>query len=183
MAQVAKSCISPTVLCLSKTSEGLYIDYRYFDKHKVEPRFECGFGLSYTTFALSNLQVKPRRTKSALPAPRTTPAAQPPAYPTEIPSKNEALFPPGLRRLEKYIYPYLKYVGNIKIGPYPNPDGYDQIQPLSDAGGDEGGNPDLWSVYVDVDVDVTNSGSLAGQGGLHSNCNCLPLNHLPCHDV
>ncbi len=27
--------------------EGLYIDYRHFDKHDIAPRFEFGFGLSY----------------------------------------------------------------------------------------------------------------------------------------
>jgi beta-glucosidase len=143
-------------------SEGLYIDYRHFDKHDIKPRFEFGFGLSYTAFTFSNLRVSPQRTKTAFPARRPDPAADPPTYPTAIPPKSEALFPSGFRALEKYVYPYLSSVDDIEVGSYPYPDGYDTVQPPSGAGGDEGGNPDLWEIYVIVAVDVKNEGHVAG---------------------
>lgn len=39
------------------TSEGVYIDYRHFDAHNITPRYEFGFGLSYTRFEFYNLRI------------------------------------------------------------------------------------------------------------------------------
>lgn len=36
-------------------TEGVYIDYRAFDAKNITPRYEFGFGLSYTTFGFSDL--------------------------------------------------------------------------------------------------------------------------------
>ncbi|UZP36626.1 hypothetical protein NXS19_004442 [Fusarium pseudograminearum] len=38
-------------------TEGVYIDYRRFDAFNITPRYEFGFGLSYTTFEYSGLDV------------------------------------------------------------------------------------------------------------------------------
>ena len=38
--------------------EGILVGYRYFDTKNIEPLFPFGFGMSYTTYALSNANVR-----------------------------------------------------------------------------------------------------------------------------
>jgi beta-glucosidase len=42
----------------SNFTEGLYIDYRAFDQKNITPRYEFGYGLSYTTFEHTDLSLE-----------------------------------------------------------------------------------------------------------------------------
>ncbi|WAQ80717.1 hypothetical protein PtA15_1A55 [Puccinia triticina] len=50
-------------------SEQLQIDYRHFDTNNIEPRFEYGFGLSYTTFKYDSLKIAKPTKARAQPSP------------------------------------------------------------------------------------------------------------------
>lgn len=142
--------------------EGLDIDYRHFDQAGIQPRYPFGFGLSYTTFERSNFVIKKLQEKSPLPDAR--PSALPvPTYQSQIPDPSTAIFPSGLRKIQKYVYPYINTVKEVKRGQYPYPEGYDTLRLPSAAGGAEGGNPSLYVPFVRVDFTIENTGTRVGQ--------------------
>lgn len=142
--------------------EGLLIDYRHFDHYNITPRYEFGFGLSYTTFTFSGLTLHELKAKTPLPSPRPSVSILPPAYQTTLPDPNEALFPDDFRKLHLRIYPYLVNA-SVGTGEYPYPAGYSSPHPESRAGGGEGGNPSLYDEHVLVSVNVTNTGYRLGK--------------------
>ena len=46
--------------------DDIYVGYRYYDTYNVEPQFAFGHGLSYTSFAFSNLQVRSNGKKATV---------------------------------------------------------------------------------------------------------------------
>ena len=142
--------------------EGLYIDYRHFDKYAISPRFEFGFGLSYTTISFSDLVLTVVQPKSPFPSRRPY-MLTPPSYDNAIPDPSSALFPANFRKLKNYIYPFISSINEIKRGPYPYPHGFSITQEPSEAGGGEGGNPSLYDTYLSVTFTLTNEGKRKGK--------------------
>ena len=143
--------------------EGLFIDYRHFDSQSIIPRYEFGFGLSYTTFTFSNLVLTTLKPKSPFPSPPPAETILPPTYSTEIPNSSSALFPKNFRKLHNRIYPYIDSTKEIKHGFYPYPPGYNDYQIPSPTGGGEGGNPSLYDEHILVSVNLENTGKRTGK--------------------
>ena len=152
--------------------EGLYIDYRHFDKYNIEPRYPFGFGLSYTTFNYSDMTVTRLRPKSPLPDPRKDEII-PAVWDETIPEASAALFPTSIHKLNKYIYSYISDVKEATKKPtFKYPVGYDIQQSPSQAGGGEGGNPSLYETYVRINFKLTNTGARTGKEAVQLYLSC-----------
>lgn len=146
-------------------SEGLFIDYRHFQKAGIAPRYHFGYGLSYATFKFTEPSLNVVTPLSKYP-PARKPKGKTPTYPGSIPPASEVQWPKTFNRITRYIYPYLDNPTSIKPNPsgYPYPDGYTtKPQPDPRAGGAEGGNHALWDVAFSVSIKVTNTGKKPGR--------------------
>lgn len=149
-------------------SEGLYIDYRWLNKQKIQPRYAFGHGLSYTAFNFSSASI------SKVTALTSTPPARPAKtgilnYTQVIPPASEGVQPAGFNKIFRFIYSWLQQseadgaVQDAKTKKYPYPAGYSNTQkPGPRAGGGEGGNPALWDIAYTLSVTVTNVGNKYG---------------------
>ena len=51
---------------VSVYGDGIFVGYRWFDKHDIKPLFPFGYGLSYTKFSFSDLKIVPKSGKYEL---------------------------------------------------------------------------------------------------------------------
>ncbi|QSS66359.1 hypothetical protein I7I51_07216 [Histoplasma capsulatum] len=154
----------PVIQIQDTFNEGLYIDYRHFIKNNITTRYPFGHGLSYTTFKFSEPKIITVTPLTEYPPDRPAKISTP-TFSSKIPSATEVSWPKGLKRIWRYLYPYLDNPSSIKSGKdYPYPEGYSTTpKPPPRAGGREGGNPTLWDIAYNVDVKVTNTGKVAGR--------------------
>lgn len=145
-------------------TEGIFIDYRYFDKKNIEPSYEFGYGLSYTTFAYSNLRIRKLRSRPYQPSRGYTQAA--PTFGAIDFNVADYGFPAGFTPVvTKYIYPYLSSVYNILTGgggEVPPGSQNGGPQPILPAGGSAGGNNRLYDGLYKVSATITNRGHVDG---------------------
>ncbi|KKA26832.1 hypothetical protein TD95_000775 [Thielaviopsis punctulata] len=159
-------------------NEGLFIDYRYFDKvapNKNDvgaPIYEFGYGLSYTTFEYSNLQIKAVGNSTTY-VPTTGKTIPAPVLGNFSTNLEDYQFPEGFHAQKMFLYPYVNgtdaaaasqdvnygMAGDKFLPPHAL-DG--SSQPRLRSSGAPGGNPQLWDVLYEVSATITNTGSLEG---------------------
>lgn len=151
--------------------EGIFIDYRAFDRLNETPIYEFGFGLSYTTFSYSDLEVTANASAPAyVPTSGSTTSA--PTFGTISNDTSDYLFPAGFSQVPLYIYPYLNHstLASASQDPqyginytFPAGSSSSAPQPLLPASGAPGGNPALYDILYTVTATVSNTGSVAGE--------------------
>lgn len=156
-------------------TEGVFIDYRQFDKANASVIYEFGHGLSYTTFEYSNIRVE-KSTHGRYDPTQGTTAPAPTFggnYSTDL---KDYLFPSNeFPYVYQYIYPYLNTTDPRKASADPRygqtaaeflpPHATDASpQPLLRSAGKRspGGNPRLYDVMYTVTADIKNTGAVAG---------------------
>jgi len=150
--------------------EGIFIDYRAFDRKNITPVYEFGFGLSYTNFSMSNLQIT--KINAGNYSSTTGYTAPAPKYGNITNNTAAHVFPANFTRVPLYVYPWLNSTnltesygwtdyGDNSFVPEGALDGSPQKR--LPASGAPGGNPELWDVLYRVTCQVTNIGKVAGE--------------------
>ncbi|KAI4866509.1 glycoside hydrolase family 3 protein [Hypoxylon rubiginosum] len=157
--------------------EGVFIDYRAVDRANKTPIFEFGFGLSYTTFEYSDLQVKKANAGEYKPTVGQSPEA--PTFGNYSTDLDDYLFPESsFPYIWQYIYPYVNTTSSLKDASQDPEYGQaaEEFLPtgaidsaahdLNPAGpglaDQSGGNPDLFDVLYTVTATITNTGEIVG---------------------
>jgi beta-glucosidase len=151
-------------------SEGIFIDYRHFDKANVTPVYEFGFGLSFTSFAYSDIQVQDNSASAPAYVSNMGLTAPAPTFGNFSTNPSDYQFPANFTEIPLYIYPYLNSTDLRSASQDANygkpslpPNATDgSAQPKVPAGGGPGGNPRLYDVLFVVSATIKNTGTVPG---------------------
>ncbi|KAJ5294655.1 hypothetical protein PENANT_c006G05588 [Penicillium antarcticum] len=150
--------------------DGVFIDYRHFDKDNTEPIYEFGYGLSYTSFEFSDLKVTLLTPTKYTPTTGKTEKAPVLGEPEKA---SDNLYPEGLQRVTQYLYPWLNSTDLRASSGDPDygmaskdylPEGATDGSPqdLLPSSGQDGGNPGLFEDLFQITATITNTGSVTG---------------------
>ncbi|KJZ74948.1 Putative beta-glucosidase A [Hirsutella minnesotensis 3608] len=159
----------------SDFTEGVFIDYRHFDKvapgkagQPGAPLYEFGFGLSWSTFKYSNLRIEKHNVAGYQPAVGDT--EQAPTFGEFSRNMDDHSFPAGIRYVNQWIYPWLNSTSSgLEASADPEygqtaeeflPQGATDGKPQHrlPASGACGGNRQLWDIMYTVTCQITNTG-------------------------
>lgn len=154
-------------------NEGVYIDYRHFDQSNIEPLYEFGHGLSYTSFEYSNIHVEKKDVSEYQPTTGQTSKA--PTFGNgTIQTAEDYVFPETWKYVETFIYPYLNTSSSLKEASgdpeygrtdfIPDNAFNSTAQSLHPAGDAHvsGGNSMLYDVLYEITAEVKNTGTVIG---------------------
>jgi len=157
--------------------EGVFIDYRHFQRAGIAPTWEFGFGLSYTTFDYSKIKITVHNggangTATPVPAQVVSEGRRSPALTFGKLDTTVAgnLAPAGFQRISPYVYPWLSGPNVTLSRGTPGSQQQQQPaaatngsgQPLLPAGGAPGGNLKLYDVLYTIIAEIRNTGKVAG---------------------
>ncbi|KAJ6578318.1 beta-glucosidase, partial [Mycena capillaripes] len=150
--------------------EGLGIDYRWFDIKNITPRFEFGFGLSYTTFAYSGLKTTPAHRRRAVEDHTAASSSVGQSSSSAPTASNESANPTSVSASVS-APPSSSTFTNASVSAAPSASASVSANGISTASappvgatpiGDLGGSADLYKSVLSVSFRVQNTGAVAG---------------------
>lgn len=140
----------------SNFDEGVYIDYKWYDKHNKTPLYEFGYGLSYSNFTFEDLELSLGAVSELLPPrPKPEEITKPKSNKT---SESDLHMPSDFSPIKGLVYPWLQTSNTSAPYTFANGAGH-----ISEASGGVGGNPWLWTTVGSVSHTTRNVGSAAGR--------------------
>lgn len=144
-------------------TRSIFLDYRYYDYYNLTPRYEFGYGLSYSNFTFDNLKISEIKVPSKELLPESD-YLSPYKFSSDNLNPENYTFPEGFNKLEGYIYPYIENSDVNTTEEFIYPEGYSTKQaakpPIS--AGSLGGNKQLWEIAYHVEAELTNNGPYEG---------------------